>query len=340
MYSVILAGGGGVRLWPISTIEEPKQFIKLHGNSHSLFEQAVLRCLKISEAKDIFIVGNKNYEYEIMAQLDRIGYSEIGKNLLLEPCPKNTLSAICYAMKQIEQLGGGPVGIFPSDHSILNVDAFVNDMHLAESICQRYLVTFGIKPGLPKTCYGYIHPGRQMDGYYEIQRFVEKPDAQTARTYVENGYFYNSGMFVFGSKLFLQKVKELAPETYSSFFEHDDIEEIFALAPSISIDYAIMEKTDNAAVVPAGFAWSDLGGYEALFEYYSDKADQRGNVALGHVEYDGDTEHTFIYTGGRTDICVIGMKDVVIAEDNGKILVSRLDKLDHLKGLSEKLQKG
>lgn len=340
MYSVILAGGGGVRLWPISTIEEPKQFIKLRGNDHSLFEQAVLRCLQISEAKDIFIVGNQNYEYEIKAQLDRIGYSEISQNLLLEPCPKNTLSAICFAMKEIEKLGGGAVGIFPSDHSVWNLDAFVNDMKLAESICKKYLVTFGIQPGLPKTCYGYIHPGRSLEGYFEIERFVEKPDADTAQKYVEAGYLYNSGMFVFDSEVFMEKVKVLAPNTYSSFFEHDDVEEMFSLAPSISIDYAIMEKTDNAAVVPARFAWSDLGGYEALFEYYDSQKDERGNVTLGHVEYDEQTEHTFVYTDGKADVCVIGMKDVVIAVENGKILVSRLDKLDDLKSLSKKLQKG
>lgn len=326
MYTVILAGGSGTRLFPLSRSSYPKQFIPLF-NNESLFQKTVKRALLFSKPDEIYIVTNSTHKFLVENQLKNIAKEAV---ILTEPCGKNTLPAIMYAVKQIKERDTNKsILTLSSDHLIVVDEAYLSAVRTAEALSTKHLVVFGIIPTSPHTGYGYIQKGDSIGGGYLVSSFVEKPDIITAEKYVSAGYLWNSGMFCFSPDLFEEECVKYSPEVISAFKE--DAETAYFLTPKISIDYGLMEKTNLAAVVPLSSSWSDVGSFDAL--YTVSEKDHNENVVKGeYITPDGERNliHSdkIVATIGLSDIAVIDTADaLLVCPKSQSQLVGEITKL-------------
>ncbi|WP_324735395.1 mannose-1-phosphate guanylyltransferase/mannose-6-phosphate isomerase [Thermococcus sp. SY098] len=338
MKTLILAGGKGTRLWPLSRELMPKQFIRIFDDT-SLFQKTVERALLFSKPKEIFIVTNKEYHFRVFDELRDMGIDIPEENVLLEPVGKNTLPAIYWGIRTInENFGKSKVAVLPSDHLVEVNEKYIDAFKKAEKLAEAYFVTFGVKPTKPHTGYGYIRPGEKLDVGYKVAEFKEKPDLETARKYVEEGYYWNSGMFMFDTELFIEEVKKLTPDVYKAFEEAKSIEEAYEMVPDISVDYGIMEKTDKAAVVPLNVYWNDLGSFDSIYEAF--KKDQNGNAVRIRglkAEYIGiDSNNNLIITERLT--ATVGVRDLIIIDTGDALLVASRGEGQKVKLVYEKLK--
>jgi len=315
--SVILAGGSGTRLWPLSRELYPKQFLKFSGTS--LFQDTLRRCLKVSGIPEIFVVTSEKQKFFVYGQIEELGLDLLKENILLEPEGKNTLPAISFAMREIERrYGSSTVGIFSSDH-ILDADA-METIAGAEKLVDDHLVTFGIVPESPHTGYGYIKPGQALDVGSKVSEFKEKPGPEDARRYVENGYLWNSGMFLFGTDLFSTELQLHAPLLWNGFFNSDrDIKDVYHDIPSISVDYGLMEKSSRVAVVKLDSRWGDLGNFDAL--YNEIEKDEKGNVIYDCDDVLIDSTDNLIYSRAGKVVSLIDVHDMVVVDTPDAMLV-------------------
>jgi len=310
MYTIILAGGFGTRLFPLSRSSYPKQFIPLFGEL-SLFQKAVLRAARFSKPEEIFVVTNDTHKFLVNDQLSQIN---ISCNVLEEPCGKNTLPAITYAsLKIYEKDKDAVILVLSSDQLLEEGDAYTSAVKAAEKLTNQYVVTFGIVPTTPHTGYGYIKPGDELEGGYKVSSFVEKPDKHTAEKYLKDGYLWNAGIFCFSADMFLEECRKYAPEVFDAFSH--DVLKAYELTPKISIDYGLLEKTSNVAVVPLSGAWNDLGSFEAL--YAVSEKDKVGNAVSGeYITPDGKNNliisERLVSTIGISDTAVIDTADVLV----------------------------
>lgn len=338
MKTLILAGGKGTRLWPLSRELMPKQFIRIFDDT-SLFQKTMERALLFSKPKEIFIVTNKEYRFRVFDELRDMGIEIPKENVLLEPIGKNTLPAIYWGLKTIhENFGKSKVAVLPSDHLIDVNEKYIRAFRTAEKLAENYFVTFGIKPTKPHTGYGYIKPGEKLEGGYKVAEFKEKPDLETAKKYAEEGYYWNSGMFMFDTELFIEEVKRLAPEIYNAFEEAKSIEEAYELVPDISVDYGIMEKTDKAAVVPLNVYWNDLGSFDAIYDAF--EKDDNGNAVKIRglkADYIGiDSKNNLIMTERLT--ATVGVKNLIIIDTGDALLVAHRGESQKVKDVYKKLK--
>ncbi len=304
MKVLILAGGIGERLFPLSRMKYSKQFLRFDGKS--LFQMTVERGLKIS--KHVYVVTNVEQEFLVKRELDEMG---VDAKVVTEPLPRNTLPAIYLGMKKIvEDFGRSKVAILPSDHIIDVNESFLSAFKKAETLADDYLVTFGIKPTKPHTGYGYIKPKEEIDCGFIVERFVEKPDYETAKVYVESGYLWNSGMFVFDSEIFFEECERFAKDVIEKVDEgrYQDIE-------PISVDNGILEKSNRVAVVPLETSWSDVGSFDALYEIF--EKDENGNTVKG--EYLGLNSRNnliisenLVATIDVEDLAIVSTRDVTL----------------------------
>ncbi|KAF0126453.1 MAG: mannose-1-phosphate guanylyltransferase / mannose-6-phosphate isomerase [Elusimicrobia bacterium] len=340
MKAVILAGGSGTRLWPVSRYGLPKQFIKLNGGK-SLLCQTVERLAAVVPLKDIFVITNEDYRFHVQEDLRSVSPS-IADNVILEPVGRNTAPAIALVIKYCqEKLKCGKdevIFICPSDHIIEPVEKFAAYAGQAETAAKAGgIVTFGIKPSRPETGYGYIRKGSsQGGGVFKVARFAEKPDLKTAGGYLKAGdYYWNSGMFSFTIGTMLSEFKAYAPEISrrmgASFAK---MVSEFKSMPAISIDYAVMEKSRRAAVLPMTILWSDVGSWDSLHEVV--KPDASGNVNIGDV-LDLDTRNTTVY-GGKRLISVVGVKDLIIIDTEDALLVVKKGQAQRVKEVVDQLK--
>ena len=338
MKSIILAGGVGSRLFPLSREYYPKQFIKFKAFEKSLFQLTFERTLKLSNIKDIYIITNEKHKFLVLGQIEELGYNFKEENILIEPIGKNTLPAIYYGVKAIkERYGDDAVAVFPSDHLIKNEDEFVNTIKDGVKLADNYLITFGINPNKPHTGYGYIKPGEKLDVGYKVEEFKEKPDLETAKKYIENGYLWNSGMFLFKTDIFEEEVKKYCLEVYEAFKE-EDINEVYRKVPDISIDYGIMEKSDRVAVIPINIKWSDLGSFDAIYDVF-DK-DENGNIIYGE-NIILNSKHNLLYTHGGKLVSLIGIDDLIIVDTRDALLICNKGESQKVKDVVKYLkQKG
>jgi len=315
--SIILAGGSGTRLWPLSREHYPKQFLKL--GKTSLFQDTVLRCLKLSDISEIFVVTNQSQKFFVSGQMEELGLDVSVENILIEPQGKNTLPAICFGMHEIQKkFGKCLAAVFPSDH-ILDIKA-MEKIKSAQDLSSKYLVTFGITPSAPHTGYGYIKPGKTLDIGSKVLEFREKPGFEAATKYIQEKCLWNSGMFMFDTVIFFNELKKHAPEIMAAFTQKDrKIEEIYTKLPSISIDYGIMEKSDKVAVVPLEYKWSDLGDFDSLFQ--EAQKNEHGNASYNCDDLSLNSNGNLIYSKKDKIVSLIDVKDMVVVDTPDALLV-------------------
>jgi mannose-1-phosphate guanylyltransferase/mannose-6-phosphate isomerase len=318
--AIIMAGGSGTRLWPLSRSRYPKQFLKLKNTERSLFQMTVERCRSFCALRDIYVLTVHDYEFIIRLQIEELGYTHADIHVLLEPQSKNTLPAIYNAVKTIrEQTGDDTVVVTPSDHLIHDASDLFDQIRAGAPLTTQYIYSFGIRPLVPETGFGYIMPGAALGAGNRISEFKEKPDLETAKKYVRDGYFWNSGMFMFRTDLFAREVQSLAPDVYAAF-ELPDIDERFAKTPSISIDYGIMEKSAYTAVLPLRIDWDDLGSFATFYETYANNRDANGNVCFGD-EIMIDSSGNLAYIEDDKACAFIGAHDLVVVDQGDALLI-------------------
>ncbi len=352
IHPVILSGGVGSRLWPLSRELYPKQLLPLV-SANTLLQDTAARVA----APDLFaaplVICNAAHRFIVAEQLREVDASP--QTIVLEPEGRNTAPAAAVAAIILERrFGNALLMLLPSDHAIAEPTGFIEAVRTAAAAARAgALVTFGMMPDRPETGYGYIRKGGEWDGpgdaiagCFRVARFVEKPEAAAAEVMVrEGGWLWNSGMFLFSAQDYLAELDRHRPGIVSAcraavergaedldFFRLD--REAFAGSPAVSIDYAVMEKTDVAAVVPASVGWSDIGSWSALWEIGA--KDAQGNVLKGQVMAQ-DSGNSYLRSEGQL-LAVIGLRDMVVVATEDAVLVAPLDRAQDVKGVVERLE--
>ena len=347
---VILSGGSGTRLWPLSRTAYPKQFLPLTG-SHSLLQATAQRVSNPARFNRPVIICNDEHRFIVAEQLRVIGVAP--EAIALEPMGRNTGPAVAVASLMAAARSPDALTlILPSDHCITDTAAFLAAIDKAAVAAkQGALVTFGITPTNPETGYGYIKRGAAMPntgGCHTVDRFVEKPTLEEAEAMLKTGEFdWNSGIFLFRADRLLEEMQRLSPDIVPacqaaitaaqvdlSFTRLDAA--AFAACPNISIDYAVMEKTEAAAVVSANMGWSDVGSWSALWELGQDGSDAKNNVTHGDVVLD-NVDNSYIRAERRL-VAALGVKDLVIVETGDAVLVASRDKAQEVKVIVDRLK--
>ncbi len=347
---VILAGGSGTRLWPLSRKLYPKQLISFSDDGRSLLQKTILRVGKVEDTLAPVVICNEEHRFMVAEQLRELGMEEA--RVILEPAGRNTAPAVAVGALFGQDEWDDPILlVLPADHRISQEDTFRNAIGLgAGPAASGRLVTFGIVPDNPHTGFGYIKKGMPLEGFpgsFEVDEFREKPDRDTAMKYIEDGgYLWNSGIFMFRGGRFISELRRYAPGVMDAAAaayagRRTDLDFVrlgrddFLSSPGISIDYAVMEHTASAAVIPVSCGWSDLGSWSTLWE--TGKKDDNGNVLKGDV-ISKDTKGSIVFSTNRL-VATSGIRDLVLVETADAVLVaSRKNAQDvkeivaHLKG--------
>lgn len=343
---VIIAGGSGTRLWPLSREHYPKQFLRLY-SSYSLLQETLLR-LKGLDCQAPIIVCHQEHRFLVAEQLRELDINDA--TILLEPTGKNTAPAIALAaLHTVKQQPQGTLLVLAADHFIENKDEFHQAIVKASALAEQdFLVSFGIKPHCPETGYGYIQAGAAInESGFRIQRFIEKPPQEEAERYFASGdYLWNSGMFVFKAECYLAELEKFQPQMVTVCNEayqqrQQDLDflrinaEIFTSCPADSIDYAVMEKTEKAALVSLDCGWSDLGSWSSIWQHM--EKDAEGNASQGDVIIQ-DSQNCYVHAEKKLVSC-LGCEDLVIIETDDAILVSRQQTVQNVKEIVNILKK-
>lgn len=341
MKAVVLAGGGGTRLWPLSREDFPKQFLNF-GSGHSLLQKTVLRLLNAPFIDEIVISTNVHHFALVQEQIQKMGAAQ-NIRILIEPVRKNTAAAIALAVKYLETEcfaeKGDPVLVLPSDHLIEPEIIFLHALEQIEPVAAKtdQMITFGIRPTKAETGYGYIEIGKKYNTLaFKALRFVEKPTRSKAEKYIENPHFFwNSGMFLFSIQTFWDQMEIHCPPLRELF--RLDLNEALARfdeMPDLSIDYALMEKSSELLVCPLAVSWSDVGSWDSVYEVM--EKDQNQNVKIGQV-LTIDTTNSLII-GGKRIISTIGLDDLLIVETEEAVLISKKGESQRVKALLQELK--
>jgi len=344
---VILSGGSGTRLWPLSRKQYPKQYLPLAGDN-TMLQDTILRLNGLDNLADPIIVCNADHRFLVAEQCQQIGVKN--PTILLEPVGRNTAPAIAAAaLQSFRDLEDSMLLVLSADHVIQDVDAFHEAINIASQTAQEgKLITFGIVPTDANTGYGYIKASKDnVNGAYKVEEFVEKPDLKTAEFYLKQGnYLWNSGMFMFKAEILIDEltvhspgiVKAVGGAVNNATQDLDFIrldKQAFESSPSVSIDYALMEKSDNVVVVPLDAQWNDIGSWSALYDIGA--KDVSGNVLKGDVTAK-DTTNTYIYASHHM-VTAVGVDNLVVIDTPDATFIASQDKAHEVKSIVESLQK-
>ncbi|MGB1109616.1 MAG: mannose-1-phosphate guanylyltransferase/mannose-6-phosphate isomerase [Gammaproteobacteria bacterium] len=352
MIPVIMAGGAGTRLWPVSRQSRPKPFMLLP-DGEMLLAKTVRRACGLEQVSRLITVTNQDYYFGTRDVYADTGIQNVAFDYVLEPIGRNTAPAIAMAALSAQRLEGesAVLLVLAADHLISETDAFAAAVTEARSLAEQgFLVTFGITPDRPETGYGYIQRGDGIEGAAEnshtVKRFVEKPDAETAQNYLTSGdYLWNAGMFCFRADVLLEALRKHAPEVHQAAmdcWQATRQEETplgldadsFARFPGISIDYAVMEHADNVAVVACDIGWSDIGSWDAVSTLSSE--DEQGNSVVGEAVL-VDSENCFVFGEGRM-VATVGMQDTMIIDTRDALLVANRSDAQGVKKVVDQLR--
>ncbi|MBD2441481.1 mannose-1-phosphate guanylyltransferase [Nostoc sp. FACHB-110] len=341
LFPVILAGGKGERFWPLSRKDRPKQFLSLDGSSRSLLQATADRLLPLADGWDsLWVITSSQIAEGVRQQLPELP----SPNLLIEVEGRDTAAAVAWTSLEIKKRYGedAVIGFFPADHWIADQKAFTDTLKAATQLATSTaaIVTLGIKPTFPSTGYGYIEQGQKIGSFnelpaYHVNRFTEKPNRELAETFLSTGRFsWNSGMFVFRAGVVLEELYTHAPEIIEPLEKYGP--EVYPQLPKKSIDYALMEKTNLAYVMPVDFGWDDLGDWNAIERLL--KKEETPNVELAtHVGL--DTQGSIFYASNPEDVIVtIGLEDVVIVRDRNVTLIVNKERTQEIKQVLKILQ--
>lgn len=331
-YLIIMAGGIGSRFWPMSTAETPKQFLDILGTGKTMIQQTVSRFDGLVPIENIFIVTSKNYKQLIQNQLPGISDEQV----LLEPCMRNTAPCIAYAAYKIHKRNPeANIVVAPSDHLITDETGFRETVTkgLTFTANNNALLTLGMHAHRPETGYGYVQAADEIEsGINKVESFREKPNLETAQSYLEDGnFFWNAGIFIWTSKNIIRAFEEHLPnvaaifakgiDKYDSTEEQAFIDEFFPTCENISVDYGIMERANNIYVMPSSFGWSDLGTWGSLWE--KRPKDSEGNSVVGDQVHLFDCKDTVVTVPNNRPVVLQGLEDCIVVEANGVFMVCR-----------------
>ncbi len=337
MYSIILCGGSGTRLWPLSRKNYPKQFLNLY-SKNSLLQETYLRLKNTIPKEKIFFVTNKENFFNVFNQIREVEEDFKRENIIIEPKSLNTAPAILFVLKYLkDKLSldlNEPILVLPSDHFIKHKQAFLNSLkYIAEKIEDKIGI-LGIKPKKAETAYGYIKKAEKIDQYFKVDCFKEKPNKELAKKYLKSGdYFWNSGIYIFKFKTLKEELRKHSPDLFSYFKEsYEEFLNNFKKMPSVSIDYAISEKSKNMIVFEGDFGWSDIGSFDAFSDAFPDIQNNKKHIAI-------NSKNIFTYSTNNYLIATSGVKDLIIIENNDSILVQKKGESENVKKITETLKK-
>ncbi len=346
--AVIMAGGRGERFWPKSRNDRPKQFLALTKDGETMIQKTVKRLMPMVAMEDVFVVTNVSYAGLVREQLPELPE----ENVLLEPCARNTAPCVGLAAAVIrKKYGEAMMLVLPSDHLIRYEDMYVDTLRQAVSVAEKEqnLVTIGITPAYPETGYGYIKFERDaalgIPGVYRVERFVEKPDLDTAKEYLaSHRYLWNSGMFVWKASSILINIQKLMPDIYEGLTAIEEavgskeypqvLEENYEAFRSESIDFGVMEKADNIYTLPGSFGWDDVGNWLAVERINS--TNELGNYIEGDVITIGTRRSTVC--GGKRLIAAVGVEDLIVVDTDDAVLICAKDSTQDVKKVIENLK--
>ncbi len=343
-----MAGGAGTRFWPRSKVAKPKQYLNIFG-ADSLLQSTIKRFSLFTEPGNIYIVSGKSQAKVLEEQTPMLPQ----KNLIYEPVGKNTLPCIGLAAMLAEKENpDGIMVVSPSDHLIENDELFKDTVLAAAKIAdeQNGIVTLGIKPNYPATGYGYVQTAEDITGnekikQFKVERFVEKPGEQTATRYLkEGGFYWNSGLFIFKISVFIDSIKEFAPDLYNDLKKiqadfgtplyEQTLDTIYRAVKGISVDYGIMEHAKNIYLVEGNFEWNDLGGWESV--YQTSKKDEDGNAGNGESIF-LDSKNSYVHSENGL-VALIGLNDVIVVQEGNTTLVCKRENAEDVKKIVEQLK--
>ncbi len=343
---IILAGGTGSRLWPLSREHYPKQLLVLAGEN-SMLQETIIRTQKLSKVADPIVICNKHYRFLVAEQMLEAGIEN--PQLILEPTGRNTAPAIAVAAllaKKLHPKEEPLLLVLPADHLIQEQDVFCKAIDMACKAATDHLITFGIQPSYPETGYGYIRAGEALqDGLHKVSAFIEKPKQEIAEQYIKDGcYYWNSGMFFFAAKTYLEELKKYRQDIYDACIKeltllHEadgffSLSEYFGECPAESIDYAVMEETQHALVLPLEVTWSDVGSWTALHDVLP--RDENNNILQGDVTAI-DTENCLIRAEHRL-VATAGLQNHIVIETKDAVMVAHKDYAQKVKDLVAQLK--
>jgi mannose-1-phosphate guanylyltransferase len=352
-----MAGGSGTRFWPASREHLPKQFLAITGD-RTMLEETLVRAERFAAPERVSIVVGR-----VHAGLTRRILAGQAAKVLVEPRGRNTAACVGLAAIHAGRIAKDePIAVLPADHFITDVERFAQTVRAAGEIASRdgAIVTLGVTPNRPETGYGYIHTGDEKGralgrSYFDVERFVEKPDLQTALRYLSGGdYLWNGGIFVFTARTILDEIRICLPALYEGLLEIEKavdtpdydaaVERVYDRIDSVSIDYGIMEKTARPIYVfKADFGWSDVGSWQALYELRGGDCDPQGNLTLGATARSGamvvDAKRNLIFSATDRKIALLGVEDLVVVDTPDAVMVAKLDRSQDVKRFSELLRK-
>ena len=325
---IILAGGHGTRLWPLSREFYPKQFLKFdYLGGKSLFQLCFLRALKISAIEDIYIVTSENHKFLVMGEIEELGEKCLESNIIVEKESKNTLPSITLSMKYINEYAL----VLPSDQLIEDDRELLNSLDFAQKLANKNLITFGIYPNNPHTGYGYIKYNEN-----KVEKFIEKPNKEDAKDYLEKGYIWNSGIFLFKKTIFLEELSKYNEQLYNLYVS-GTLEQNYSDIKNLSIDYGILENSSNVGVVPLNISWTDLGSFDSLYEAFSDQDDT--NVGNKNVLFEDSSNNLVYGTSSNKFIGLKGVNDLVVVDTDDALMICSRNNSQNVKELVKTLKR-